>query len=172
VANIFWHLDEVQRTIDGKVQRGLDSLANAIVKDIQNGMKNTPEGTDYRPKWKREGECRPKERATTQQIRPASKPGNPPAVQTGTLWRSIHIQKVGKARRVGSTLKGYPVWLETGTKDKHGKPKMAARPWLRPSVEKLTGRPAELILHRATATGGPPESFKGSKGKVAGDPFE
>ena len=73
-----------------------------------------------------------------------SKPGNPPAVDTGTLRQSIsHSIEVqnGKAiGYVGSTIKNpeYPKWLEYGTS------KMAPRPWLSTSLIKCQSWMANL----------------------------
>lgn len=70
--------------------------------------------------------------------RPRSIPGSAPAPDNGTLMRSItHNVEVhfGEAfGRVGSTIKTppYPAYLEYGTS------KMAARPWLYPSVLRNT----------------------------------
>jgi len=59
-----------------------------------------------------------------------SLPGNPPAVQTGHLKRSITWERAGRyTRRVGTNLP-YGLYLELGTK------KMLARPFLRPAMEK------------------------------------
>lgn len=64
-----------------------------------------------------------------------SMPNNPPAVDTGTLRRSITF-KIEEERdtvvgKVGSTLNNppYPQFLEYGTS------KMQPRPWLRPAVK-------------------------------------
>jgi len=70
--------------------------------------------------------------------RPRSIPGSAPAPDNGTLMRSItHNVEVhfGEAfGRIGSTIKNppYPAYLENGTS------KMAARPWLYPSVLRNT----------------------------------
>ena len=67
----------------------------------------------------------------------ASAPGEAPAVDTGTMLGNIRPPvPVGGGFRVGALLNGpggemmYPKWLEEGTA------KIAARPWLRPAVEK------------------------------------
>lgn len=62
----------------------------------------------------------------------ASKPGEPPNTDTGTLIKSVGFnidpnQMVGE---VGTSLK-YGKYLELGTKD------IAPRPWLFPAVEKV-----------------------------------
>lgn len=60
--------------------------------------------------------------------------GNPPAVDTGTLRRSItyNVNEKEKYGRVGSTIKNppYGLYLEYGTS------RMKPRPWLRPALEK------------------------------------
>jgi HK97 gp10 family phage protein len=67
--------------------------------------------------------------------RPRSVPGSAPAPDTGTLMRSItHDVDVDNKKvvgRVGSVITNppYPAYLENGTS------KMAARPWLRPSLD-------------------------------------
>ena len=64
-----------------------------------------------------------------------SQPGEIPTVQHGGgggLKGSIRWTKGAKrlTRKVGSILKGYPVFLEYGTK------KMAKRPYLRPAIDR------------------------------------
>lgn len=60
--------------------------------------------------------------------------GNPPAVDTGTLRRSItySVDEKEKVGRVGSVLQNppYGVYLEFGTS------RMKPRPWLKPALEK------------------------------------
>ena len=70
-------------------------------------------------------------------IHQASAPGEAPASDTGTMVGAIRPPvAVGGGWRVGALLNGpggemmYPKWLEEGTA------KIAARPWLRPAVEK------------------------------------
>lgn len=62
-----------------------------------------------------------------------SMPYNPPAVDTGTLRRSItyKVNESEKVGRVGSTIKNppYGLYLEYGTS------RMKPRPWLRPALE-------------------------------------
>ena len=78
---------------------------------------------------------------------PASRPGEPPRVRTGTLLRSIDQEtfrskagtKVDFTARVGSNLK-YGFWLETGTR------RMAARPWLRPALDSKRNQIVKEIL--------------------------
>ena len=90
----------------------------------------------------------------------ASKPGSPPAIDTGNMLASIRTHsKTGKdvsEMRVGSWLnrtKGarYPAMLEEGTKF------MAARPWLEPALDarwpKMQRRLSDILgqeIKRAT----------------------
>ena len=62
-----------------------------------------------------------------------SKPGSAPAIDRGNLVGSILFDVSGGMMQVGSILNKppYPKWLEEGTS------KMEARPWLRPSVDKV-----------------------------------
>lgn len=67
-------------------------------------------------------------------VHTASAPGQPPAVDTGRLRQSIRVQKVGPGHyRVGTDVQ-YAIFLEFGTR------RIAARPFLRPSVQELLTR--------------------------------
>ena len=61
----------------------------------------------------------------------ASSPGNPPALQTGRLMRSITVtlERIALAAEVGTNVE-YAKWLEEGTV------KMQARPFLKPAFDK------------------------------------
>ena len=64
----------------------------------------------------------------------ASAPGDAPAVDTGRLRQSIGVQRVGEGHyRVGTNVQYAPL-LEFGTR------RMAARPFIRPSLEKVRAR--------------------------------
>ncbi|AFD25824.1 HK97 gp10 family phage protein [Deinococcus gobiensis] len=64
----------------------------------------------------------------------ASAPGDGPAVDTGRLRQSIGIQRISPTHfRVGTNVIYAPL-LEFGTR------KIAARPWLRPAVDKVLNR--------------------------------
>lgn len=52
-----------------------------------------------------------------------SKPGEPPAKQTGHLRRSVAYEVLGQVGRVGTAI-WYGLWLELGTK------RIKPRPWL------------------------------------------
>ena len=61
-----------------------------------------------------------------------SQPGEIPTVQTGDLKKSIRWRKGAKefSRKIGSIIKGYPVYLEYGTR------KISKRPYLRPAIDR------------------------------------
>lgn len=77
----------------------------------------------------------------------ASRPGEPPAVDTGSLKKSIHNEVVRRGDEViglvGSKLP-YALPLETGTS------KMEPRPFLRPALRN-TGRTVEKIFKEANS---------------------
>jgi HK97 gp10 family phage protein len=61
----------------------------------------------------------------------SSAPGNPPAVQTGHLRRSVQVDRSQVASNLRATVGTnvpYGRYLEFGTR------KMAARPWARPAI--------------------------------------
>lgn len=62
----------------------------------------------------------------------ASKPGDPPAKDTGRLKSSLVFKMYGNSALVGSSItdKPYPMWLEFGTQN------MEPRPFLGPALEK------------------------------------
>ena len=72
-----------------------------------------------------------------------SLPNNPPAVDTGTLRRSITYTVNETKGEVGSTLKSppYGAYLEYGTS------KMKPRPWLKPAIEKNRAKIGTLLLN-------------------------
>lgn len=75
---------------------------------------------------------------------PSSAPGDPPAVQTGHLRRSVQVDlsrlnEANPRARVGTNIP-YGAELEFGTR------KVAPRPWARPSARKA--RPKILNLFR------------------------
>jgi len=69
----------------------------------------------------------------------ASAPGQPPMTDTGRLVNSIEFDKIGDlTATVGSKLT-YATYLEYGTN------RMAARPFFRPAVEKITPKYQERL---------------------------
>ena len=77
-----------------------------------------------------------------------SLPGNPPAVDTGTLRRSItyQVDENELVGYVGSNLKDppYGAYLEFGT-TKDGKHIIKPRPWLKPATEKSMEKIKEIM---------------------------
>lgn len=71
-----------------------------------------------------------------------SRPGQPPRKQTGTLQRSVtyEVNPTTMTARVGTNIK-YGRYLEFGTR------KMAARPWLRRSLDEMRGE-IKAIMRR------------------------
>lgn len=63
----------------------------------------------------------------------ASAPGDAPAVDSGDLRRSIGLKKIPNGWRVGTNQK-HGLFMEYGTRT------IAARPWMRPSVDKVKKR--------------------------------
>jgi HK97 gp10 family phage protein len=66
----------------------------------------------------------------------ASKPGDPPAKDTGRLVSSLVWKMDGDSALVGSSITNppYPMWLEFGTQN------MEPRPFLGPALEKNTDK--------------------------------
>jgi HK97 gp10 family phage protein len=75
-----------------------------------------------------------------------SLPGNPPAVDTGTLRRSItyQVDENNLVGYVGSNLKNppYGLYLE---KAEYGTSRMKPRPWLKPATEKSMEKIKEIM---------------------------
>ena len=104
------------------LQDGLEDGGNDLVKDIKMSMRNTLR--DYDVGYKRGNK-----------IHHPSAPGNPPAIDSGELWRSIIMQvMMPSGIEVGATAGApYAGWLEDGTEDGT----MEARPWLEPALDRL-----------------------------------
>lgn len=88
--------------------------------DIVRSMKNTPRGDKRYRRGKKH--------------HVSSRPGNPPAIDTGNLVGSIRYDVEGMGLRIGAGINKppYPKYLEKGTS------RMAARPWLKPAVDRGT----------------------------------
>lgn len=69
---------------------------------------------------------------------PRSKPGQPPAKETGTLGRSITTQRVVLGQWVVGTNLNYAPYLELGTKN------MQPRPFMLPGIKAVKPRSLEL----------------------------
>jgi hypothetical protein len=79
---------------------------------------------------------------------PASAPDSPPHLRTGTLQASVGWNPLpGGGAEMGSGL-DYAMWLETGTR------RMAARPFLAPTVLARAGEAAEVCRTAAAGAAG------------------
>ena len=77
----------------------------------------------------------------------ASAPGQPPMTDTGVLANSITFDRIGDLTATVSSNLNYATWLEYGTSS------MAARPFFRPTVERMRPKyigKLEDIIRRAT----------------------
>jgi len=101
-----WSPQKFIRDFENNLNRNLDEAAEHLQSDIQD----TFPGRGRKP----------------------SLAGEIPTVQLGGLKRSIRREKSAKgfARKVGSDIKGYPMYLEYGTR------LMKKRPYLRPAIER------------------------------------
>lgn len=142
-SNIKWYGLQVLMESEEACARGLDILANDIVKAAQESMRESKSGKDYRPKWRQEGrKSKPKGAARGRARNVSSAPGEAPAVQYGDLIRSIAWIRIEKlTRRIGTNQK-YGRYLEFGTK------RMKPRPFLRPALKSIVGANGEKIFDR------------------------
>ena len=110
----------IKKNISNVLVTGANDTRNDIIKS----MRNTPR---QKPKWINW----PNEKKQKSRHFP-SKPGHPPAIDTGDLIKSIQFDAYDYKFIIGSiqTDPPYPEWLEKGTK------KMKARPWLEPASER------------------------------------
>ncbi len=123
--SVKWNGKNVLRQAEAAVERGLDVLANKVVKHAQKAMSEPKTGRQYAKMPTR-----------------SSAPYEAPAAQSGGagLQGRIHMKGAGKlARLVGTDLE-YGLYLEVGTKH------MDERPWLRPAMYEHTGRTGEEIF--------------------------
>jgi len=109
-SGIIWHGKAVQSKIAAGMQKNLTKAALFVVRKVKESL-NVAGPTKTHPDTA------------------ASKPGQPPRKRTGTLGRSITHEVTASNARVGTNVK-YGKFLEVGTSQ------MAARPYLRPAVNK------------------------------------
>lgn len=98
-------LDRLIQRQPEKIARFLDWMAESIVTDIKLSFGESP-----------------------------SAPGQPPGVDTGTLWASIGWEPTGANERTIHDGGGYGIYLEDGTE------KMAARPFMAPAFSRAQER--------------------------------
>lgn len=136
-----WYGSQFMLEVEQAVEKGLDQLANDIVKAAQESMRQGKHGRDYRKAWRQEGKKKaPKGQNAKGPRNVSSAPGEAPAVQYGRLIGSVAFERPRRLlRRVGTNL-DYGRFLELGTK------RIQPRPWLRPAYKQFTGRDADVYF--------------------------
>lgn len=75
-----------------------------------------------------------------------SQPGDPPGVDTGNLKNSVIAEPVTELSWVVKIGAEYGSHLEYGTHNDDGSTRMAARPFVRPAVERTADRAPEWLI--------------------------
>ncbi len=109
-SGMIWRGPQVKQAIATGMQRNLTKAAIFVQRKVKESLRVAGP-------------------TKTHSEAPASKPGEAPHRRTGTLARSIAYEVSKTTARVGTNVK-YGKFLETGTS------KMAARPYLRPAINK------------------------------------
>ena len=129
-----WYGRQVAGAVQAVLEERLDIAAGEVINEIGRRMREPKSGVDVPQGRKRYGEKRGRRIKGFGTRR--SGPGEAPAVQSGALRNSIAKDSPGPLRRrVGTNIGAketdapYGLYLEVGTR------KMAARPWLRVSLE-------------------------------------
>lgn len=143
-----WYAPKLLQQVNAEVAARMDRAAITMVNDVVKSFGSPPpepaKGGGFKknssPAWKRGH---------------PSAPGEPPNVQLGHLWRSIHFDRpTMMERRVGSIMTpgdkdnpnsgkhSYAWYLEKGTS------RMAARPYLMPALRRMRS-----TIFRIIATG-------------------
>ncbi len=118
-SNIPQVLRKVESISKDRMLESVNEVRNTVLETLSGTRKPDPTRIYYVPGTRKKYQ--------------ASSPGQPPAVATGELRQSIKTSVEGEGKKVIGTV---------GTKVKHGlmlefgTRKMAARPWLRKSLEK------------------------------------
>lgn len=137
VGIIIWRAKQVMAQVEKKVQQNMDKAAiymvNDVVKHFGSPAPEPAKGGGFKKNsskaWKRGH---------------PSASGDPPNVQSGDLWRSIHwLAPEPMVRMVGSALK-YAAALEYGFPPRN----LLARPYLRPALARC-----RRAIFRIIATG-------------------
>lgn len=119
VAEFLKHIRMTQQKVETQLGKTIAQCCATIQREAQESMRDT--AIDYSKTYGKKGHH-------------PSQEGNPPAVDTGTLRRSITytVDEKNLVGYVGSVLNDppYGVYLEYGTS------RMKPRPWLKPATEK------------------------------------
>ena len=149
VGKLVWRAQAVMDQVEKQVQENLDKAAIYLVNDVVRSFGSPSAMPDIGLLKRRRGGDFTKLKEKEWRRMQSSAPGDPPFVQTGMLRRSITWDAPSKlVRLVGSALKpqgnssSYALCLEYGTN------KMAARPYLRPSLARC-----KVPIFRIIATG-------------------
>lgn len=121
-----WHGDELAKLVRRATERNLERAAITLKNAVKEVISE------------------PSNKGTT-----PSAPGEPPHKDTGRLRASIshEVDKDAMAARVGTNVV-YGKFLEIGTR------KMAARPYLRPTYERLKPELAKILTRKVDGKAG------------------
>lgn len=126
------HIEEVTAEIGKTARERMEQAVNEVRNQVLETLSGGRSGRTYKVPG-------------TNKTYTASAPGEPPAQRLGELRQSISSQVQGEGKQVigmvGSN-KIYAPMLEFGTR------KMAPRPWLRPTFEKMQKRVEEIFIRR------------------------
>jgi hypothetical protein len=152
IVKINWQ--KMREVIEHSIMLGAEETMHQWVKEISGGgglLTKRGTYTSYRGGRKGKGSMRRR-----------SKPGDPPARDSGDLARSVNmdnkrITKKGSVIRMVITgILPYGFYLDGGTKNKDGSMRIAPRPWIDRSKERLRVKtePAygKFIIARLNAT--------------------
>lgn len=149
-------VEGIERAVLDGVSRSLDTIAIELQSTMRRMLSKAGTGRQYR---KHKGRGRRARNMREKGIHVASRPGQPPAADTGLLRNSWAVggrdNALDRSRQrdrrrptlsLGSAVV-YAEWLDTGTA------KMAARPYIQPSIDELakSGK-IERIVARGVTT--------------------
>jgi HK97 gp10 family phage protein len=138
VGRMKWHGDRAAALIRGEMTKRLHAASILVQNHAKKlvGREGALSEPDRQSNVANRGQTTKSKGLTDGAVR--SRPGEPPRKQTGELQRSIQreVNASDQKARVGTNLNDppYPRWLEFGTR------KMAARPWLRRSLDEMRGQ--------------------------------
>jgi HK97 gp10 family phage protein len=139
-----WHGDRAAALIRGEMTKRLHA-ASILVQNHAKRLVGT-EGAATRSDSEKNRDSKGRFLKKLKYNVNPSRPGDPPHKQTGELQRSIQreVSASEQKARVGTNLNDppYPRWLEFGTR------KMAARPWLRRSLDEMRGQIKAIFVRK------------------------
>lgn len=139
--------DAVRKLIEATADEVLPAAGEIVVGDIKRSFTsakgegaNQATGDEYEKYKFRGNEATLKRKARKPTMHTASAPGQPPAVDTGTLRASIsyYYDRTTRTCYLGTPVE-YAGYLEFGTKKKNGEAKMYPRPYFRPAAYAYAG---------------------------------